>query len=205
MGAVDDTARARIEELRAEVEQLRCKPENCAGMEASRLGLKRETLYLERAEKAEAERYGLREKLEVAKTDAVNACKMVHAIKEMVDKEREKLEQFARDVSDGFECLPGCDSIAHEELCPQANPVAAWRELHESLRVVREAFTRWNHECPQTCDCSACDNLADLDASLDPIDGPQDDCPGCAANTTDVWRHTCDVPRTQANGTEDEK
>lgn len=43
------------------------------------------------------------------------------------------LRQYVADTSDGFECLPNCDSFGHEEFCPVSNVVAAWRQLRERL------------------------------------------------------------------------
>lgn len=51
-----------------------------------------------------------------------------------------KLQQFAADTVEGFDCLPTCDSTAHDELCPVAHPVEAWRVLRERLAAAREAL-----------------------------------------------------------------
>lgn len=48
--------------------------------------------------------------------------------------EREARQQFISDVSEGMECLPGCDSHGHEEGCPVADPMAAFRNLRENLQ-----------------------------------------------------------------------
>jgi hypothetical protein len=56
--------------------------------------------------------------------------------KELTDKLAEceaKLQQFAADTTEGFDCLPTCDSTAHDEACPVAHPVEAWRVLRERL------------------------------------------------------------------------
>lgn len=53
------------------------------------------------------------------------------------------LRQYVADTSDGFECLPNCDSFGHEELCPVTNTVQAFRLLRERLAdqdTVREAY-----------------------------------------------------------------
>lgn len=44
-----------------------------------------------------------------------------------------RLQQFAADTTEGFDCLPSCDSIAHDTMCPVAHPVEAWRILRERL------------------------------------------------------------------------
>lgn len=46
------------------------------------------------------------------------------------DRYKASLDQFLRDTSEAMSCLPGCDSQAHEELCPVVNPAAAWRMLN---------------------------------------------------------------------------
>jgi hypothetical protein len=45
----------------------------------------------------------------------------------------EALLQYVNDTSDGFECLPSCDSNGHEEECPVTNVVAAFRILRQKL------------------------------------------------------------------------
>lgn len=46
--------------------------------------------------------------------------------------------QFLTDVIDDMECLPGCDSVDHEELCPVTNPMQAFRQLREQLSQKNE-------------------------------------------------------------------
>lgn len=43
------------------------------------------------------------------------------------------LRQYVDDTSDGFECLPKCDSYGHEDMCPVTNTVAAFRLLRGQL------------------------------------------------------------------------
>ena len=38
---------------------------------------------------------------------------------------------------DGLECLPGCDEVAHEELCPYASPGDAYRALRAEVERLR--------------------------------------------------------------------
>jgi len=47
-------------------------------------------------------------------------------------------KQFMEDCSDDLECLPGCDAYGHAELCPQTNPMAAFRQLRAELKTQRE-------------------------------------------------------------------
>jgi hypothetical protein len=49
----------------------------------------------------------------------------------------ESLWQIVKDTVADMECLPGCDSLAHEELCPVTNPAAAWRQLREQVADLR--------------------------------------------------------------------
>ena len=52
-------------------------------------------------------------------------------------KERDSLKQWFRDAD--YPCLPGCDSIAHEEKCPHVGPEYAWeRKLAELDRLTKE-------------------------------------------------------------------
>lgn len=53
-----------------------------------------------------------------------------------------RFAQFVRDTAEGMECLPGCDSVAHEPLCPLTNTVEAWRQLRQRLAAVEEIADR---------------------------------------------------------------
>ena len=57
--------------------------------------------------------------------------------KEEIERLKSSLKKFAGDVSDGFECLPNCDSYGHEELCPRTNPEAAWAQMQAELKELR--------------------------------------------------------------------
>lgn len=91
-----------------------------------------------RREREESERFGSflahaaerGEQLDVALRSAV------------ADRDRYKasLAQFLRDTSEAMSCLPGCDSQAHEELCPVVNPAAAWRMLNADRDRYRAAL-----------------------------------------------------------------
>jgi len=66
------------------------------------------------------------------------------------------LSQYLIDTSEGFECLPGCDSNGHDPTCPVSNPLLAWRltrrqvqeltserdqaraELNKLLRIIQD-------------------------------------------------------------------
>lgn len=44
---------------------------------------------------------------------------------------KESRDQFLQDSTDDMECLPGCNSYGHEEICPVVNTAEAWRKLRE--------------------------------------------------------------------------
>lgn len=46
-------------------------------------------------------------------------------------EDRELFLQFMRDTGEDMECLPTCDSEAHDAACPVANPAVAFRILRE--------------------------------------------------------------------------
>lgn len=46
------------------------------------------------------------------------------------------LSQYLIDTSEGFECLPGCNSNGHETMCPVSNPLVAWRLIRSQLQEV---------------------------------------------------------------------
>lgn len=59
-----------------------------------------------------------------------------------------KLKQFAADTVEGMECLSTCDSTVHDEHCPVAHPVEAWRVLRERLdecEQQRDALAGMDH------------------------------------------------------------
>lgn len=62
------------------------------------------------------------------------------AVVERRDRYKASLDQFLRDTSEAMSCLPGCDSQAHEELCPVVNPAAAWRMLNADRDRYRAAI-----------------------------------------------------------------
>ena len=47
------------------------------------------------------------------------------------------LSQYLMDTSEGFECLPGCDSNGHEQTCPVSNPVVAWRLIRDQAQDLK--------------------------------------------------------------------
>jgi hypothetical protein len=82
---------------------------------------------LEEWEKAGDALLGKTQILNIAHEEAANAWDAALAEKE------KQLEQFLKDVSDDMECLPSCDSVAHDELCPKTNTVVAWRQLRDEI------------------------------------------------------------------------
>ena len=44
---------------------------------------------------------------------------------------------YLKDTTDGMECPDGCDSYAHEDDCPVAYPVEAWRLLRAEVEQLR--------------------------------------------------------------------
>ena len=65
------------------------------------------------------------------------------------DAERENatLRQCVNDTAYEMECLPGCDSLAHEELCPVTNTTVAWRTLVSRLRDAERERDRARDAC----------------------------------------------------------
>ena len=57
-------------------------------------------------------------------------------VQELTEQNR-MLSQYLVDTSEGFECLPGCDSNGHEPTCPVRNPVVAWRLIRDQLQDLR--------------------------------------------------------------------
>jgi DNA repair exonuclease SbcCD ATPase subunit len=53
-------------------------------------------------------------------------------------RERNTYQEIVRDTCADMECLPGCDSWGHEELCPVTNPQAAWRDLRSRLTAAEQ-------------------------------------------------------------------
>lgn len=47
------------------------------------------------------------------------------------------LRQLVKDTCEDMECEPSCDSIAHSESCPVANPAYAWRKLRAELEAAK--------------------------------------------------------------------
>jgi hypothetical protein len=56
-----------------------------------------------------------------------------------VRKERDEANrlrmQFIKDTVDDMECLPNCDEIGHDEMCPVCNEAEAWRLLRVRLEA----------------------------------------------------------------------
>ena len=66
--------------------------------------------------------------------------------------ENDLLEQCVKDTCEDMECLPSCDSYAHDECCPVANPIHAWRQLKaevERLAECEEVASRINADLRQ--------------------------------------------------------
>lgn len=61
------------------------------------------------------------------------------------DLERER-DTFASIIDEGPDCLPGCDSIMHEDLCPNVNPREAWADLERRLAEAAEVLTYYATE-----------------------------------------------------------
>lgn len=66
---------------------------------------------------------------------------------ETLAAENARLRQFAKDVSDDMECLDTCDSYGHDDLCPVANPVEAWRQLRQEKAELVEALETLRNTC----------------------------------------------------------
>jgi hypothetical protein len=49
----------------------------------------------------------------------------------------QRFKILAEDTSQGFECLPDCDSYGHNEQCPVANPLEAWKQLRAELAAAK--------------------------------------------------------------------
>jgi len=50
---------------------------------------------------------------------------------EELNHKMEIYKQYLSDTSEDMECLEGCDSYGHEDDCPVANPMAAFRKLRQ--------------------------------------------------------------------------
>jgi predicted metal-binding protein len=57
---------------------------------------------------------------------------------EALEAENATLRQFVKDVSEDMVCLTTCDSYGHDELCPFAHPIEAWRKLKEENAALHQ-------------------------------------------------------------------
>jgi len=67
-------------------------------------------------------------------------------------KELDILKQYLTDTSEDMECLERCDSYGHEEDCPVANPMAAFRKLrnrNKALEDVLRSLDEHGVNCPK--------------------------------------------------------
>jgi len=66
------------------------------------------------------------------------AVEIVDELPALLD-ENDLLKQCVKDTCEDMECLPSCDSYAHDECCPVANPIHAWRQLKAEVARLRGA------------------------------------------------------------------
>jgi len=62
---------------------------------------------------------------------------------------RAEVERLTAIINEGPDCLDGCDSVMHEDLCPNANPREAWAALRAKVAAGEELFgkvERWLDE-----------------------------------------------------------
>ena len=65
------------------------------------------------------------------------AVEIVDELPALLD-ENDLLKQCVKDTCEDMECLPSCDSYAHDECCPVANPIHAWRQLKAEVERLRK-------------------------------------------------------------------
>jgi hypothetical protein len=70
------------------------------------------------------------------------------------------LSQYLMDTTQGFECLPACDSNGHETMCPVRNPVAAWRLIRRQVQELTSQLDDARAEVKK---------LQDIIEDLDPL------------------------------------
>lgn len=58
-------------------------------------------------------------------------------------RENQNLKQLVKDTCDDMECLPGCNSLAHDEQCPVVHPMEAWRALRRREQQLEEEVERF--------------------------------------------------------------
>ena len=124
---------------------------------------------------------------------------------------RKENARYKAILDEGPECLPGCDSFAHEELCPYVNPKEAFDALRKELEEAREVLrlvqwggdAEWCEACKQHEDRgheSGC-RLAALLSRPAPADGEQErvrieDVHGCIGNPCSI----CEQIKARADG-----
>lgn len=62
------------------------------------------------------------------------------------DEAQKHFRQICEDTSTDMECLPGCDSISHEALCPVTNTQEAWRRMKAEVVELRAALEAVLHD-----------------------------------------------------------
>ena len=92
------------------------------------------------------------------------------------DRLRADFDALCKDTVDGMECLPTCDSYGHDDACPVAYPVNAWRLLRaelEKARRERDYFKEKWHTALSELDVFRADKLFDaLHKPLPPQEKP---------------------------------
>ena len=78
------------------------------------------------------------------------ACAREAEMQKEIDRWHDKFMLLASDMTDGFECLPSCDSVMHDDGCPLAFPEVAWRKLREEIDRLRSALE------VDVCECKWC-------------------------------------------------
>jgi hypothetical protein len=73
-------------------------------------------------------------------------CLRCDYLEKRAEEAERALRAFITDTVEGMECLPKCDSYTHEEACPFANPVAAFRALRQQLSDAKAENERLRNE-----------------------------------------------------------